>query len=181
VTSLRRTTAAVLAAVLVAAGVAGGAAVSGRTTVFRAESGSMAPEISEGDIVVAVRAANAVPARGDVVLFNDPGEWARVAARLTGVDRVAPTFVKRVVGLPGERVSCCDGDGRIMIDGEPLAEPYLLAGTTLASVLAFDVIVPPDAVFVMGDSRSASIDSRDLGPVPLHDVFAVQQWVLRMP
>lgn len=169
-----------LAVVVLVATVAALAAAS-RATVFRVESDSMAPAITAGDVVVAVPAPEGAPARSDVVVFTDPGGWADRVARLTGVDSVSSTFVKRVIALAGERVVCCDAAGRVSIDGVALAEPYLADPDGLASVLAFDVTVPADAVFVLGDNRAASIDSRYLGAVPLASLGGILQFTVDMP
>jgi signal peptidase I len=149
--------------------------------VFRAQSGSMSPAISTGDIVIAERTGTGAPARSDIVVFDDPGGWAADVARLTGTEGASTTFVKRVIGLPGERVACCDDSGRITIDGAPLDEPYLADSGALASVLAFDVVVPDGEMLVLGDDRAASIDSRYLGAVPLRYLVAIERTVLRMP
>lgn len=146
--------------------------------LLRVESDSMAPTLVRGDLVVALRADGAALTRADVVVFTDPRRWAEAVERQTGADAgtVSSTFVKRVVGLPGERVACCDRSGRVTVDGVALDEPYL-TGTGLASVLAFDEVVPHDAVFVMGDDRAASVDSRYLGTVPWASVIGVEQTV----
>ncbi|MCR2784983.1 MULTISPECIES: signal peptidase I [unclassified Microbacterium] len=166
-----------IVAVVLGAALAAGSHV----TVFRVESASMAPAVPVGDVVVAGRTDGSTPARSDIVVFTDPGEWAGRVARLTGTDEVSPTFVKRVVGLPGERVVCCDAAGRVTVDGVPLAEPYLADPDALASVLAFDVTVPADAVFVLGDNRAASIDSRYLGTVPVPVIVGTLQFTLDIP
>jgi signal peptidase I len=171
----------VVLAVLALAGAVAAAVVVPREVVYRAESGSMSPAVAAGDVIVAARSDGSVPERGAIVVFSDPGGWSERSARLTGRDAVASTFVKRVVGLPGERVVCCDEDGRVQVDGTALAEPYRDEPDGLASILAFDVTVPPDAVFVLGDARDASIDSRYLGPVPLSSLIGVEQLVLRLP
>lgn len=132
--------------------------------------------------------------RGDVVLFADPGTWADHAERTalgaprlgTGAgssestDNVPATVVKRVVALPGERVVCCSGAGRLLIDGQELDELYLHpSGGRYASALAFDTVVPDGAVWVLGDHRAVSRDSRsDLGgelsgAVPVEDLIGV--------
>jgi signal peptidase I len=133
--------------------------------------------------------------RGDVVVFEDPGGWlARDGApaparapdplqRLIGV--VNPFgadsddhLVKRVIGLPGDRVACCDARGRMSVNGTPIDEPYvhLPPGVTAVSQDRFDVVVPPGRLWVMGDNRDESADSRynrdtpSKGCVPVGDV-----------
>ena len=66
-------------------------------------------------------------------------------------------LVKRVIGLGGDRVQCCDAQGRILVNGEALDEPYIIGPTTQ---VLFDIVVPPDSMFVMGDNRGNSRDSR---------------------
>ena len=110
---------------------------------------------------------------GDVVVFDGTGVFGPAAARsssplaqagrgaaaLLGVPVGDQDYVKRVVGLPGERVACCDAAGRITVDGKPLVEPYL-GGSGPASATPFDVVVPPGRLWVMGDDRGDSADSR---------------------
>jgi signal peptidase I len=82
---------------------------------------------------------------------------------------VPPTekdFIKRVVGLPGDRVECAGG--RVLRNGQALAEPYLAPGTVTENCGA--ATVPPDKLFVMGDNRSDSQDSRVFGPIDEEDV-----------
>jgi len=93
--------------------------------------------------------------RGDVVVL-------RVPAKLSGTD---DPFVKRVIGLPGDRVSCCDSSRRITVDGKPLDEAYLYPGNQ-ASTTRFSVTLGKGRIWVMGDHRDISIDSRKWGPVP---------------
>jgi signal peptidase I len=92
------------------------------------------------------------PQRGDVVVLHDPGGSPEL-------------LIKRVIGLPGERVTIADG--RVYIDGVALDEPYLTQSTQGSGR---SWVVPPLSVFVMGDNRSASRDSRIFGTVPLNQI-----------
>lgn len=140
---------------------------------FVVPSASMAPTVEPGDRVLVSRLAAGEARRGEVIVFDGSGVFvAEPAAPLTPLAAIGGTlaaaigmpvgrsdYVKRVVGLPGERVTCCDPQGRITIDGTPLAEPYLAPGEA-ASRTPFDVEVPPGRLWVMGDHRSDSADSR---------------------
>lgn len=115
--------------------------------------------------------------RGDVVVFKDPGDW------LTGVGQPdrgpvsdamvqALTFVgvlpqdagqhliKRAIGLPGDQVACCDAAGRLTVNGKPVQEETYLKPGAEPSADTFDVTVPPGRLWVMGDNRGNSEDSR---------------------
>jgi signal peptidase I len=106
--------------------------------------------------------------RGDVVAL-------RVPRRVSGTDDV---FVKRVIGLPGDHVACCNAQGRVTVNGKPLDETYLYPGNR-PSVIRFSVTLRRGQIWVMGDRRNISIDSRKWGPVPqsgvLGRVAAVQR------
>lgn len=123
--------------------------------------------------------------RGDVVVFRDPGGWLLPQPPidqnpiLTGIDWVlsivglsAPDsndhLIKRVIGLPGDHVVCCNPLGQMSVNDVPLAEPYVSIppGETKASKLDFDVTVPEDSLWVMGDNRYNSKDSRYNGDTP---------------
>lgn len=129
--------------------------------------------------------------RGDVVVFEDPGGWLtptpalsrgqvrdRIDAVLTFVGLLPSDtdehLVKRLIGLPGDRVVCCDAQQRVTVNGVALDEPYLYPGDQ-PSRDPFAVTVPAGRLWVMGDHRSASADSRahasiDNGMVPIADV-----------
>lgn len=114
--------------------------------------------------------------RGDVVVFKDPGGWltdvsttdrgpvAQGAVDVLTFIGVLPQdagehLIKRLIGLPGDHVVCCDDDGRLSVNGVAVQEPYLAAGAQ-PSELTFDVMVPEDRIWVMGDNRQFSRDSR---------------------
>jgi signal peptidase I len=93
--------------------------------------------------------------RGDVVVLRVPRKDSRT-------DDV---FVKRVIGLPGDHVACCDARGRVTVNGKPLNETYLYPGDR-PSVVGFSVTLRRGQIWVMGDRRNISLDSRTWGPVP---------------
>ena len=125
--------------------------------------------------------------RGDVAVFVDPGGWLPAGNPEPGPLVRTLTFVgllpansgehliKRVIGLPGDTVECCDDSGRLLVNGLPIDEPYLFAGDSPSQV-EFSVAVPPGRLWVMGDHRSVSEDSRyhlgdpGGGSVPLDNV-----------
>lgn len=113
--------------------------------------------------------------RGDVVVFRDPGGWLNSvpAPQRSPVGQTVNdvlTFVgvlpqdagehliKRVIGLPGDRITC-DGNGPLFVNGVALEEDYLPPGTA-PSLKAFDVTVPAESIWLMGDNRGDSLDSR---------------------
>ena len=144
-------------------------------------SGSMENTLRVDDLIVVNELVpTVVPIhRGDVVVFKDPGGWLPASAKdgvaanpvmqaLTDVGLAAPKtsddLVKRVIGLPGDRVSCCNGLGQLVVNGSPLEEPYIalndpLPGEADAAAVHFDVVVPRGDLWVMGDNRYNSKDS----------------------
>ena len=104
-------------------------------------------------------------ARGDIVVFDPPPGW-------TGPPGVP--LIKRVIGLPGDRVEL--RDGKVLVDGRPLDEPYLYAedGVAQATLPIGDIAawtVPAGQLFVMGDHREQSEDSRAFGPIDVSSVL----------
>jgi len=114
--------------------------------------------------------------RGDIVVFNGDGSWdpgtaprdtnfvvkfAQGFASMFGFGRPGDILIKRVIGLPGDKVACCDAQGRVTVNGVPLTEQsYLYPGDT-PSEIRFNIVVPPGRLWVMGDHRLISDDSRD--------------------
>jgi signal peptidase I len=123
---------------------------------------SMRPGIAPGARVLAQKVSGAQVHRGDVVVFKDP-LWGDLPE------------VKRVIGLGGDTVSCCDVHGRLTVDGKPVTEPYLEGGGP-ASASRFSTTVPRGKLFLLGDNRQVSQDSRihlddaEHGAVPASDV-----------
>lgn len=94
------------------------------------------------------------PRRGEIIVFKAPEAWRNGPE---GED-----FIKRVIGTPGDQIQCCDAQQRIMINGVAIDEPYLFSEDGIADPAAdqeFDVTVPAERLWVMGDHRSASGDS----------------------
>ncbi len=115
--------------------------------------------------------------RGQIIVFRDPGGWLTgvkpdgrgpigKAFQFIGIlpDTSTEHLIKRAIGLPGDHVVCCDDQGRVVVNDQPLDETSYLPVTngnpTAPSTIRFDVVVPADRVFVMGDNRSQSRDSR---------------------
>lgn len=125
---------------------------------------SMAPSVKAGDRVLAQRIGAADVRRGDVVVFTD-SVWGDMP------------MLKRVVAVGGDKVSCCGKDGRLSLNGKPLEEPYLQSGE-MASATQFTSEVPKGHLFLLGDERSTSVDSRGhigdaaKGTVPVSKVDA---------
>lgn len=167
-----------------------------RTFVFQlfyVPSESMLDTLKVGDKIVASKVTMAFQGvnRGDVIVFHDPGDWLYAPVEQTGwrgtVTNVLTTvgflpsnsgedLVKRVVGVAGDRITCCADGGRITVNGKVLDESGYTLGTS--DQVEFDITVPADHVFVMGDNRANSRDSRfhlevASGTVPLSEVRGV--------
>ncbi len=148
---------------------------------FYIPSGSMEQTLHINDrIIVNQLVPDLVPIeRGDVVVFKDPGGWLTpqgepvqngvekaVDAVLGFIGLTAPDsndhLIKRVIGLPGDTVTCCNDFGQMSVNGVPLDEPYvtLPGGANRVSAIDFDVTVPEGFLWVMGDNRNNSRDSR---------------------
>lgn len=145
---------------------------------FSIPSGSMENTLAVGDRVLVNRAIYHVRPveRGDIVVFDGSDSFVPasevpqrnpVAGALTwlgqSVGLVPPDstdFIKRVIGVGGDRVTCCDASGRITVNGSPLDETSYLFPGDAPSGQTFDVKVPQGMLWVMGDHRSNSADSR---------------------
>ncbi|MFF2773677.1 signal peptidase I [Streptomyces sp. NPDC058052] len=117
---------------------------------YTVPTGSMAPTFEGGSKLLAQRVDGDEIRRGDVVVFKDP-LWGDA------------TMVKRVVAVGGDTVACCGDDGRLTVNGTPIEEPYLRPGpdgTVRASTEDFNATVPEDSLFLLGDDRASSLDSR---------------------
>lgn len=131
---------------------------------YTVPTSSMEPTVSPGDKVLAQRISGDEVHRGDIVVFKDK-LWGDLPE------------VKRVVGIGGDTVSCCDAHGRLLVDGKPVEETYL-AAPGQASASKFDTKVPKGELFLVGDNRAVSEDSRlrlddaQRGSVPASDVKA---------
>jgi signal peptidase I len=137
-------------------------AVSSR---IRVESISMQPTLYAGNFVLVNKLAYRIgkPTRGDIIVFRYPPDPTQVP------------YIKRVIGLPGDKVHIADG--KVYVNNEALVEPYLVTTTTRGG----DWTVPPGNLFVMGDNRNNSSDSRSWGFVPLPNVIGKAEVVYWPP
>lgn len=167
---------------------------------FYVPSGSMIPTLLVGDRMVVAKIATDVH-RGDVVVFDGTGTFGGYpqprltgtigslltkVAKVGGIDIDERDYIKRVIGMSGDHVVCCDARGRMSVNGVALQEPYLEDGLP-ASSSPFDVTVPAGRMWMMGDNRNNSADSRAHlgdpggGMVPMSDVVgkpALRYWPL---
>ncbi len=170
---------------------------------FWIPSASMENTVKIGDRVLVDKLAyrfGGTPRRGDVIVFDGIGSFVqdpppenpvarlvREAGSMLGLARPDGTdYIKRVVGIGGDHVVCCDKRGRIMVNGRAVTEGYLYPGDTPSEV-DFNIVVPPGQLWVMGDHRSESADSRAHlgdpggGTVPVDEVIGRVEWIAWPP
>jgi signal peptidase I len=150
---------------------------------FYIPSASMEPTLREGDRVLVEKLAYRFgePERGDVVVFERdldfvpaPEEsdslWEDITNAFKGLfgfpTGTSQDFIKRVIAVEGDEVRAADGE--VLVNGEPIEEPYLSEGVETSSF--GPVGVPSNQIFVMGDNRNNSDDSRNFGPVKVREV-----------
>lgn len=124
---------------------------------FLVSGASMEPTFSDGNylLIDEITYRFREPARGEVVVFRYP------------LDRKV-YFIKRIIGLPGDRVTI--KDGLVSVNGQPLDEPYLLGVSTGGEL---DIKLSEQQYFVMGDNRSFSLDSRNWGAIDREDIVGI--------
>lgn len=143
---------------------------------FFVPSGSMEQTLQIDDRVIAAKITTAISGvkRGEIMVFKDPGDWlppmeqnsegwrSVVSKALTFVGLLpsdsGDDLVKRVIGIEGDQVACCNQAGQIVLNGVSLDESSYVTGPT--DQILFDITVPKDSMFVMGDNRGNSADSR---------------------
>lgn len=150
--------------------------------MFFVPSGSMEPLLKINDRILVEKMSywTSPVQRGDVVVFQDPGgKWLgplghqklnlfQDALSKIGLYPTSGHLVKRVIGVGGDEVACCDNQGRVTVNGVPLDEGSYLKAGAKPSNIPFDVVVPPGRLWVMGDNRANSEDSRYHRNLPGH-------------
>lgn len=163
--------------------------------IFFIPSESMEPTLESGDRIVVEKSYDDI-ARGDIVVFDGTGSfdpyqsaspWAtdpvRTAGQWLGIVGSDTIYVKRVIGVGGDKVSCCGPSGKISVNGQEIDEPYLATGMK-ASEQKFTVQVPEGRLWVMGDNRNNSRDSRALlgsaggGMIRQEKVLGESRWII---
>lgn len=142
---------------------------------FYIPSPSMEPQFVENDRILVQKVSywgSGHPERGDIVVFKDPAHWLGQededasknpvirGLELIGLYPSGGHLVKRIIGVGGDRVVCCDKQGRVTVNGTPLNEKAYLPRGTDPSDQTFDITVPQGHLWVMGDNRGDSCDSR---------------------
>jgi len=132
---------------------------------IRVESISMQPTLYAGDFVIVNKVAYKVgsPSRGDVIIFHYPPDPGR------------EPYIKRVIGLPGDKITVTGGE--VYINDVPISEPYIKAPPSYEGTWR----VPQDSLFVLGDNRNSSSDSHSWGMVPLANVIGKAEVVYWPP
>jgi len=178
-----------------------------KTYAFQAyfiPSGSMQNTLAIGDKVLVNKIVYHLRSihRGDIVVFNGQGSWNpgrppatpnpfdRLYHAVIGLFGAAPgqtDYIKRVIGIPGDHVACCDARGRVTVNGAPLNEKSYLYPGNAPSAMHFSITVPPGRLWVMGDHRAVSDDSRDHegypggGTIPENEVVGRAFWIVWPP
>lgn len=136
-------------------------------TPFTVPSASMENTLHVGDRIVVNRAAYNFSdmRRGDVVVFSDPGGWLADGDRQTAAAR-DDYLVKRIIGLPGDHVSCCGTNGKVVVNGVEVDEPHVMVPEGSDAANGFDVTVPSGSLWVLGDNRFRSRDSSQVQDLP---------------
>ncbi|MBX6722983.1 MAG: signal peptidase I, partial [Dactylosporangium sp.] len=177
---------------------------------FYIPSGSMEDTLRVGDRVLVNKVVYNMrtPERGEIVVFSGTDSWTsehpadanvgffsrlgRTVGDLVGISRPGERdFIKRVIGLPGDVVACCDVEGRVTVNSEPLDEPYVTENSPLDAPINENapdcrsrrfhpVTVEPGHIFVMGDHRLVSRDSRCQGQIPIDHVKG-RAWIIVWP
>lgn len=145
--------------------------------VFYIPSSSMEPTFEPGDRII-VSKLDAEVQRGDTVVFDGTGSFSpyvsgspwmknpvKSAGQWLGLVGSNTVYIKRVIGVAGDTVECCSSNGALTVNGQPVDEPYVYAGDA-ASDQEFSVKIPEGRMWVMGDHRSESMDSRALMGAP---------------
>lgn len=116
--------------------------------------------------------------RGDIVVFNPVTREESCSEPPVEQEVEEPPFIKRVIGEPGDRIEIHDGS--VFVNDTRLSEPYVLGGSTTNNGVVEGWTVPPDQLFVMGDNRRNSTDSRSFGPICKADVIG-RAWLRYWP
>ena len=166
---------------------------------------SMYPTLKEGQRLILnrlTRTTNSIPTRGDIITFEAPsksmiaaynadlsnpvaiyenepkGLWEKFAYYVLEINKTS--YIKRVIALPGEHVKIYNN--KVFINNELLNEPYLQENvlTTSLDGVFVDIVVPQGCVFVMGDNREKSTDSRRFGCIPISKIES-KVWIRFWP